>query len=117
MNVPDYGRYAPGPPTAKSIAIRDRLAEEMAAAPEDSPARKSARKSLVGHLLTVGLPLETFSTPSGRRFAVHVQRPKVLTPDIKLWLAGRDFGNAVRATLGEGREVPFPIRLTVSEKK
>jgi hypothetical protein len=113
----DYGPYTPSPPTAKALATRDRLAEEMAAAPEGSEAQRAARKSLVGHILTEGLPLETFSTPSGRRFAVHVQRPKQLTQEMKHWLAGRDFGSAVRATLGEGRAVPFPFKFTVSEKK
>lgn len=113
MNVPDYGRYAPGPPTAKALAERDRLAEEMAAAPEGSAKRRAARSALVDLILAGDLPPESFSTSSGRRFAVHFQKPRVLTPEVKRWLAGRDFGNAMREDGGG----PFPIRLTVSEKK
>jgi len=113
----DYGRYTPAPPGAEALALRDRLAEEMAASPPGSAERRVARSTLVGHILSEGLPLESFSTSSGRRFAVHLSPPKPLPADVRRWLAGRDYVRTVRALHNEGREVPFPIRLTVSEKK
>ena len=80
MKVPDYGRYTSEPPTTNALAIRDSLAEEMAAASKGSPERHRAEERLVGHMLTDGLPLEDFSTRSGRTFVVRVAvsppRPK-----------------------------------------
>jgi len=113
----NYGRYTPAPPTDEALALRDQLAEEMAAAPAGSAERRAARSALVDHILGEGLPLEAFSTPSGRRFAVHLSRPKPMPAEVRTWLAGRDYVRTVRALLAEGREVPFPVRLTVSEKK
>lgn len=117
MNVPDYGRFDPGAPTVEALSIRDRLAEEMADAPPGSAARRSARSALVDHMLTEGLRLESFSTRGERRFAVHLSRPKPMPPEVRSWLAGRDYVRTVRALLEAGREVPFAVRLTVSEKK
>ena len=71
----DYGEFTPEPPSAEAFAIRDKLAEELAAA--DAPARRdAAEKRLVGHMLTVGLPLEDFSTSRGQAFVVNVSVSK-----------------------------------------
>ena len=122
-DAPDYGRFAPGPPTAKALATRDGLAEEMAAAPEGSPRRRAARESLVGHILTEGLPLEEFSTPSGRTFVVRISRPDPdqFTAETTRWLAGRDYVKVVKGLLRDGAGIPQHVAehldWVVSEKK
>ena len=42
----DYSDYKPSPPTAKALAIRDRLADEMSAAPQESKARQVAEATM-----------------------------------------------------------------------
>lgn len=70
----DYSKQPRQEPTRESIAIRDQLAEALAAA--DSPGASShAEEQLVLHMLGDGHPLEDFSTPSGRAFKVHVSSP------------------------------------------
>lgn len=123
-NVPDYGQgFAPGPPTPKALATRDGLAEEMAAAPPGSERRRVASSSLVGHILTEGLPLEEFSTPSGRTFVVRISRPdpEQFTAEVRRWLGGRDFVRVVKGLLRDGAAIPEHVAehldWVVSEKK
>jgi hypothetical protein len=121
-NAPDYGRYAPGPPTAKAIATRDGLAEEMASATSETK-RRAVRELLVGHILTEGLPLEEFSTPSGRTFVVRISRPDTeqFTAETTRWLAGRDYVKVVKGLLRDGAGIPPHVAdhldWVVSEKK
>lgn len=121
-NVPDYGRFAPGPPTATALATRDGLAEEMAAATSEAK-RRAVRELLVGHILTEGLPLEEFSTPSGRMFVVRISRPDPgqFTAETTRWLAGRDYVKVVKGLLRDGQGIPQHVAehldWVVSEKK
>lgn len=89
----DYGPYKPAPPTAKVLAIRDRLADELAQSATDD-ARAAAERSLVDHMIDERLPLEDFSTRSGRAFEVKVSVsvPKPLQGrerDAQRWLAAQ----------------------------
>ena len=92
----DYGPYTPAPPTADAIATRDRLADELAKA-DTTGARVAAEKALVSHMLEQGLPLEDFSTPSGRAFVVTVSvsppRPKPgKDREARRWLSAQRTG-------------------------
>ena len=92
----EYGEHAPGPPSPEAIGMRDRLAEEMAAAPPGSSERWQARKLLVDHLReTEGMPLEDFSTRGGSAFVVRVSvsKPKPKPGrerDAKAWMARQE---------------------------
>jgi len=117
----DYGRYTPVPPSAEALVIRDQLAEKMADAPPGSARRRGARSSLVGHMLTEGLPLEDFSTPCGRTFRVRLSHPDELPDDVRRWLAGRDYVKVVKGLLRNGAAIPQHVAehldWVVSEKK
>lgn len=101
-------------------AVRNQLAEELAAAPPGSRERRAACGAIVDHILTEGPYEEEFSTPSGRTFAVHLSRPKSIPADVRAWLAGRDFVKVVKGLLRRGSPIPAEVidlvRLTVAEK-
>ncbi len=110
MNAPDYGRYAPGPPTAEALATRDQLAEEMARAATKNQ-RDAAHRQLTLHMLSEGLPLEDFSTPSGRKVSVQlaVSRPKPRVGrerEARQWLNGRSDRSLAHELARNGGSLP-----------
>jgi hypothetical protein len=122
MNVPDYGRFTPGPPTTEALALRDQIADEMAAA-TGRRERASAEAQLTMHMLSEGLPLEDFSTPSGTTVTVRVvvSRPKPRRGrerDAKRWLSGRNDRSLAHelakcgASLPDDLFEPLSIRVT-----
>ncbi|MBI1382628.1 MAG: hypothetical protein GC161_16245 [Planctomycetaceae bacterium] len=110
MTAPDYGRFAPGPPTAEALALRDQLADEMAAA-TDRRERARAEAQLTAHMLSEGLPLEDFSTPGGTAVEVHVKvsRPKPKAGcerDARRWLNGRNDRSLAHELVKRGGALP-----------
>jgi hypothetical protein len=107
----DYGEHAPGPPSAEAIAIRDRLAKELASALPGSPPWEQAEERLVLHMLTEELPLEHFSTSSGQAFEIVVQVTKVvikpgLEKEARAWLDGRNAKSVARKIVLKGGSLP-----------
>lgn len=108
--IPDYGHFAPGPPTAEALAFRDQLAEALAAA-TGRRERARAEAQLTTHMLSEGLPLEDFSTPSGTEVTVRVtvSRPKPRAGrerDARRWLDGRSDRSLAHDLARRGAALP-----------